>query len=179
MNRHFLCSALLASLLCVATGRADTAPADTKVPAYVLKNRSAFTPVADDHRAPFWPIGWVKRKPMTVASAAPALVVEAPKIVLDAKNFKVTSILLGSPALAIINGRTYSEGEFLRTPRAAVAPVAAGAAPAPAAPRIRLYRINDGSVALQCQEQIITVALQRPELAQRKADAELLLEDRP
>jgi hypothetical protein len=153
---------------------AEETAAAPKAPAYVLKNKSTFTAPSDEQRAPFWPIGWTKRRPMQVASAAVRTVV-VPKVVLDEKSFKVTSILLGNPSFAIINGRTYAEGEFLRAPKVAAAP---GTTSAPAA-RTRVYRINDGSVVLQNQEQLITVALQRPELVQRSAVEELLSEDRP
>lgn len=162
---------LVVTLGCAAAVRAEDAP---KPPPYVLKNKSVFTAVADEQRAPFWPIGWVKRRAMQVATAPIAHAVEAPKPVYDEKCFKVTSILLGNPSLAIINGRTYSEGEFLRMPKPAATPGV------PAAPtvRIRVFRVEDGRVVLQYQEQFITVALQRPELAQRKAE-ELLSDDRP
>jgi len=157
------------AVVCAAALHAEDA-ASGNLPAYVLKNKSTFTPVSDEQRAPFWPIGWVKRKLAPVASS-PVQAVEVPKVVLDARSFKLTSILIGNPSLAIINGRTYSEGEFLRTPR--------GAAAAAPLPRVRVYRINDGSVVLQNQEQLVTVALQRPELTQRSDKEELLLEDRP
>ena len=168
---------LILSVVCRPAAHAEDAAADSKPPAYALKNKSAFNAPTDDQRAPFWPIGWVKRKPMQAAAAGPVRVVEAPKVVtLDPKNFKVTSILVGSPSLAIINGRTYSEGEFLRVPRAAAATAASPAVPAP---RVRVYRINDGGVLLQNQEQFLSVMLQRPELAQRKGEEALLSEDRP
>ncbi len=173
--RHVHFGLILTVVCSTATLAADPASVSAP-PAYALKNKSVFTAPTDDHRAPFWPIGWVKRKSIQVATAAPARVVEAPKAVaLDPKNFKLTSILVGNPSLAIINGRTYSEGEFLRMPRTAVAMAGTPAVPAP---RIRVYRVNDGAVVLQNQDQLLTVALQRPELAQRKGE-ELLLEDRP
>jgi hypothetical protein len=165
------------SALCAGHLHAGDAAADAKPEPYVLKNKSSFTPVTDEQRAPFWPIGWVKRRPV-LAATGPVHVVEAPKVTLDAKSFKVTSILLGNPSFAIINGRTYSEGEFLRAPKA-VAVAGAPSAPAAPAPRIRVYRINDGQVVLQNQEQLLTVSLLRPELLQRGGVEELLSEDRP
>ena len=148
-----------------ATPAVPSAP----VPAYVLKNRSNFSNAAEVTRAPFWPIGWVKKQAVV---AGPAPVVEAPKVALDPKNFKVTSILLGagtSPSLAVINGRAYSEGEFLRMPKVpGVAPV-----------RIRVQRIADGAVVLQNATQTLTAELQRPELNNNKRpDEPLLSEDR-
>lgn len=185
MNHRSISLAILLSAVGAGAAFAEDAAAGSKAPAYVLKKRSAFSPLADDQRAPFWPIGWCKRKPVAAAAAAPAQVAEAPKMKLDARNYKVTSILLGNPSLAIINGRTYSEGEFLRTPRTAVAAHGGAARPAPATtaaapvPRIRIYRITDGNVVLQGPDQYLTVPLLRPELAQRRGEEELLLEDRP
>ena len=149
---------------------ADPAPAPDKaadpVEPYVLKKRSEFAATADaDARAPFWPIGWKKRKP-GVVQASQAVPVAAP-VVLDEKSFKVTSILLGSgttPSLAVINGRAYSEGEFLRMPKGTATPA-----------RIRVQRINDGSVILQNANQTMVASLVRSEL-QNKRSEELLLD---
>lgn len=148
----------------------DPAPASADpAPPYELKNRSAFIRVEENARAPFWPIGWVKRKVGTAADAqaAPA----TPRVQLDEKSFKVTSILLGSgstPSLAVINGRAYSEGEFLRFPKGSARPPA----------RIRVQRISDGHVVLQYAEHTLVAALQRPELSERKAEELLLDPDR-
>jgi hypothetical protein len=174
MSPRFVCCILAASISSFASIRAEDIAPQEKAPAYVLKNKSSFTSVAEDQRAPFWPIGWVKRKPMQIATT-PTRVVELPKVVIDAKSFKLTSILLGNPSLAIINGRTYSEGEYLRTPKVAGAVAVA----TPPAARTRVFRINDGHVVLQLQDQLITVPLQRPELVQRSNVEELLNEEKP
>lgn len=189
-TRHLLTVA--GSLLCAASLQAENAapakPADAPAMAapapapYQLKRRSSFACAAATARAPFWPIGWVHRKGVSSAVATAAV----PKSVLEAASFRVTSILLGSgPAasLAVINGRAYSEGEFLKMPRGAApavtaAPAVPGApAPVPAA-RIRVQRISDGSVVLQREDQLLTVALQRPELVLKKTDDTLLDEER-
>jgi hypothetical protein len=137
------------------------------VPPYDLKNRSTFANAVNVTRAPFWPIGYVKH----AKSGAPvaAQPVET-KVTLDAKSFKVTSILLGSgttPSLGVINGRAYSEGEFIRMPKT----------PGTPSPRIRVQRITDGSVILQNGDQTLVVGLQRPELSSPKPET-LLNEDR-
>lgn len=135
------------------------------VPPYELKNKSSFANPVDITRAPFWPIGWVKRARTGPTMAAQQ--VEAPKVTIDASQFKVTSILIGSgatPSLAVINGRAYSEGEFLRMPKTGGP-----------APRIRVQRISDGTVALQNGNQTLTAPLQRPELSNPKP--EILLND--
>jgi hypothetical protein len=137
------------------------------VPPYELKNRSSFTTAPGIARAPFWPIGWVKRDKNMVA-AAPVQDL-TPKVSLDAKSFKVTSILLGSGAtasLAVINGRAYSEGEFLRLPRT----------PGTTPPRVRVQRITDGNVTLVYADQTVVAPLARPELSNPKP--EQLLDDK-
>jgi hypothetical protein len=135
---------------------------------YELKNKSTFAAADPNARAPFWPIGWVKRKPGIVQqSVAPSV----PKVLIDEKAFKVTSILIGSgttPSLAVINGRAYSEGEFLRMPKGGPTPQV----------RIRVQRINDGSVALQNADQTMIAPLMRPELSERKSEELLLDPDR-
>ena len=157
------------SLLGAADTRAeDAAP---KVESYRLANISSFK-CAETQRAPFWPIGWVKRaKGGTAQVDAPS----APKFVFDPKSFKVTSIMLGPPALAVINGRPYAEGEALRQPRG---PAGATLPQLPPGVRVRVQRIADGEVILQCEDQMITAMVQRAELSAKKDERELNLEDR-
>ncbi len=160
-----------AGLLSAATLHAeDAAPAKAEpvLEPYQLKNRSSFACEVQDARAPFWPIGWVHRKGAGSAVATN----EAPREVLEPKNFRVTSILLGTGggSLAVVNGRAYGEGEFLRTPRMAPG--------APAAARTRVHQIADGFVVLQRETQLVTVALLRAELAQKKFEEPLLDGDR-
>lgn len=139
---------------------------------YLLKSRSKFELPAGT-RAPFLPVGWAK------GAVAVAAVVEAPKPVLTEKMFRVTSISLGSPSLAVINGRAYSEGEFIRMGKLPVAAgkVSAGGAPG-ASPRVRVQRISDGVVVLQADQQQLTVRLSRPELESRRPELETLSEER-
>jgi hypothetical protein len=120
------------------------------VPAFELKNKSSFTP-AGGTRNPFLPIGWkgaavvvqpVSKKPLTTADA-----------------FRVTSILVGSPSLAVINGRSYEEGQMIRMGK-----VDSKAKPGTSQPRVKLYRIGDGVVQIQVEDQLITVPLRRGEL---------------
>jgi hypothetical protein len=157
-----LAAALLLSAGALRAEDAAPAKADA-VPPYELKNRSVFGKVDDFARAPFWPIGWVKRKN---ASGGEVQTPVAPKVLVDEKSFKVTSILIGSgtvPSLAVINGRSYGEGEFLRMPK--------GTAPAQ---RIRVQRINDGNVILQNADQTLVAMLHRQQLSAPKADEPLL-----
>jgi hypothetical protein len=135
----------------------DATPAAVTPPRYELKNKSGFA-VAPETRVPFWPIGWQKGGPV---AATPV----TPQIQLDPEMFKVTSILLGGLPIAVINGRSYEEGQFLRLPKGSTV-------------RIRVYRIGDGKVWLQAGEQILAVGLKRPELNERKGDTELLNEEK-
>ncbi len=147
----------------------DPAPAKADpVAPYELKHRSEFAAADQNGRAPFWPIGWVKRKAGVVAAAAAA---PPPRVIIDEKSFKVTSILLGTgttPSLAVINGRAYSEGEFLRIPKSGTTPPV----------RIRVQRINDGTVILQNADQIMVASISRPELSSKRSEDILLDPDR-
>lgn len=161
---------VLAGTAVAAVATAQDASNEAPVGLYKLKNRSAFT--APDHsRTPFWPIGHVKKGNMGTQ-----VVVEAgPRLNLSPEQFSVTSIVLGNPSLAIINGRAYGEGEFIRQARTARTKAADDRL------RIRVTRITDGMVTLQSMDgQSINVPLRRPELNERKSDGEeeLLLNDR-
>jgi hypothetical protein len=126
---------------------------------YELKNRSAFT-AQDSTRPPFWPIGWVKR-----GASMPVMAPAAPRVTLDEKAFVVSSILLGNPSLAVVNGRSYREGEFLRLPRGADA-------------RIQVLRILDGGVQFKTGDQLFVTKLHRPEIEGKKPEESLLLDER-
>lgn len=150
-----------------APDAAPDAEAAAEKPRYELKNKSSFN-VAPGARQPFWPIGWVKR-----AANAPVEVASGPRFILEEKNFHVTSILAGPPAIAVVNGRAYEEGQFLRIPR-----TAQQAASGASGPRIRVHRIIDGQVWLSHENQIIPVSLRRPELNDKKIETELLNEQK-
>ena len=169
-------SVLLLSLSAVATQLSvagEPAP-DTSTAGYHLKNRSHFV-VSDDTRAPFWPIGWTpSAKNSSVHSEVASSGFE-----LKPEHFLVTSILVGSQSLAVINGRTYGEGENLRSTRTrnADGTLAKGAAgPAfPAGVKIRVQRISDGEVTLTSGVQSIKVPLRRPLLSEPKEPQEDIL----
>lgn len=159
-----------ATLLPFATQAAEEPPA---APGYQLKNRSSFT-ASDETRAPFWPIGWTKRATHAASSSADAPV--AAKSTIDPNNFKITSILLGSPSLAVINGRAYEEGEYLKNPRSKDGTPAPAGQAAPL--RIRVQQITDSAVVLQSGEEQATVRFNRPGFAAKGPVRDLLLEDR-
>jgi hypothetical protein len=137
-----------------------------KLAGYHLANRSTFN-APDTVRPPFWPIGWVHR-----AKGGPQAPVITPTLTPD--MFAVTSILMGRPSLVTINGRSYAEGEFIRTPRRGDNVKAV----LPAGIRARVTKIADGSVTLSAGDQTITVSLRRAELNGHKEE-ELLNSDDP
>ncbi|MEO6787794.1 MAG: hypothetical protein ABI318_16840 [Chthoniobacteraceae bacterium] len=153
-----------AQLLLTITGAAvvflGTARAESENPkAYELKNRSSFHADADA-RIPFWPIGW--KRPVIRPDGSTDAPRKATKFQIEPANFSVTSVLLGNPALATINGRSFGEGEVL--------PVVHGSERL----RVVLRAIRDGGVALEYEGQQIFVPMKRPELGskrgQQKAD---------
>lgn len=150
-------AAILGSLNAGEANPAAIAKPQADVGTYVLQKKSSFT-LASDHRAPFWPIGWVKR-----AQSGPSEIAHAPKARIDESSFNVTSILVGNPSLAVINGRAYSEGELIRMPK--------GSAPV----KVRVEQVTDGSVTLQCEDQRLVVPMHRPELPDHSSQAEPLL----
>ena len=158
MNATVLKLTLSAATLACVVGQAFAEVATPAPVKYELKKRSAFN-LPETTRPPFWPIGWVKKN-TTAVVAAPS----GPRVTLDEKSFAVTSILTGNPSLAVINGRSYTEGEYIRSK-------------GKGQPRIRVLRIYDGFVQLQCEDQVIAPKLRREELEPKKAAAEELLSD--
>jgi hypothetical protein len=154
-----LANTLILTIL-TATGVAH-AEANTSVEPYDLKNRSSFGAAAES-RAPFWPIGWTRPKQGAPEPenrvAAPK--VEAPKFQLSPDAFNVTSVLLGRPSIAVINGRSFQVGEPL--------PVIAGNERL----RVRLTGIDEQGVKLQLDQQpAIFVPMRRNILQKRDTPA--------
>lgn len=127
-----------------------------------LKEKSSFA-VQRGTRNPFLPIGW---KGGPIVSAPVAARQNTP-----ADAFRLTAILVGSPSLAVINGRPYQEGQVIRMPKID--------APKGAAPQVapRVYRILDGAVQIQAGEQILTVPLSRGKFNEIQPDAPLSTEE--
>lgn len=124
---------------------------------YELKNRSNFR-IDSEARAPFWPIGWKKPKAGVAASIAESVAVDAPRIQLQPGHFSVTSILMGNPPLATINGRAFEEGELL--------PVVYGTERL----RVVVRAIRDGAVWLEHEGHQIMVPIHRQELGPKRAE---------
>lgn len=159
--------------LCAQEAPATAAPAapatePVATAGYKLKNRSAYTLPAET-RSPFWPLGW--RKVAGVQNQ------ETVYVKLDPNQFVVSAILLGPPSLAVINGKHYEEGEYLRMPRPQTAEAAAALAKMP---RIRVARIVDGSVMLDSGGQQVMVPLRRAETlgGQRQQEELVPVQDR-
>ena len=122
-----------------------------KVPPMQLKTHSEFH-VDLNTRTPFWPIGWVRP-----SGSAPRVVGKKVEVEfqLEAKHFQLTSVLLGTPPLATINGRAFGEGEML--------PVMRGGERL----KVILRAIRDGGVTLDYNKQRLFVPL-RMEVATTK-----------
>lgn len=140
-------------LVALATGPCALAADSTKpalpqktVPALEVKAKSSFE-LGAGARNPFLPIGW--------KGSAVVTKVTTKKHATPAEAFRVTSILVGSPSLAVINGRSYEEGQMIRMPKDPKAN------PNLPAPRAKLFRIGDGVVQIQLEDQMIVVPLKR------------------
>jgi hypothetical protein len=128
---------------------AVAAPAPAVEP-YVLKSRSTFD-AALDARAPFWPIGWSKgarHAPVKPAVKGPA----AP--MLQADQFTVSGVLLGNPAMATINGRSFAQGEVI--------PVVLDGNRL----NLVLRSVQDGGVVLEYDDNVLFLPLRRQEVQQ-------------
>lgn len=140
---------LVISLYATICVPAIFAQAESKPEPYAVKNKSTFN-VKEGTRVPFWPIGWSKEK-LQSKEAAPVAPV-AKVYLIEPKDFKVTSVLLAHPPLAMISGRSYGEGEYL--------PVQAGGQPL----KVVVKAIRDGGVWLDQSGHQIFVPLKREEI---------------
>ena len=141
---------------------------------YRLKRQSSFKAGGVGVRVPFWPIGWVHLDGVTVVEAPPVVPLEP----FDAKGLRVTSVLIGSGvggSLAVINGRAYGEGEYLKIGR--VEGVEKGKVGVKAV-RVRVVRIWDGGVELERGVERARIGIERPELRGKKTEEVLGDEER-
>ena len=155
MIRHCIAVSSISFALCSVV-HAQTAAAAPAPVAYELKNRSSFA-IDPEARTPFWPIGWKKSN----KAFAPAVRV-APTIIrefqIQPQHFTVSSVLLGNPPLATINGRAFGEGEVL--------PVVVGGRPV----RVIVKGVRDGGVWLDQSGHQIFVPLRRQEIPNRQPE---------
>ena len=150
--------ALLAAFAAATTVTVHAEDAEVKTAGYKLKNRSVFSQ-PETARAPFWPIGWSK----PVAGQVTQQVEQAaPVATLDPEQFSVTST---AGSIAIINGKPYAQGEFIRAgkPKDAKSSVP-GVTPLPPGTKVRVARVADGVVILELNGQFTQLTLKRPEL---------------
>jgi len=96
-------------------------------------------------RNPFWPVGWVKQAPVSATPIAGPV----ESAVLRTEDYALTAILLGRPALAVINGREYAEGDFIIL--------------RPGAPKskVQVFEVRDGQVTLRFMSKDYTIFLKR------------------
>lgn len=141
----------LALLIALAASTTALAAEGEKVPPMQLKSHSEFH-VDLNTRTPFWPIGWVRP-----SGSAPKMIGKKVEVEfqLEAKHFQLTSVLLGTPPLATINGRAFGEGETL--------PVMRGGERL----KVVLRAIRDGGVTLDYNKQRLFVPI-RLEVATTK-----------
>ena len=92
-------------------------------------------------RNPFWPIGYVAR-----IKSAPN---EEQLLRIPVEQFKVTSIILDTPSIALINGKDYTRGQFLAMK------TATGTA------KLLITNIEDGFVTVQYKSIIAKLPITR------------------
>ncbi|MEO7932277.1 MAG: hypothetical protein ABIT76_03865 [Chthoniobacterales bacterium] len=83
---------------------AATPAATPVVNQYRAHTKSTFVP-PEKGRNPFWPIGFTPR--------AKTAVNEEQLLRIPIEQYKVTSIILDTPSIAVINGKDYTRGQFL------------------------------------------------------------------
>jgi hypothetical protein len=106
-----------------------------------VKNKSSFN-AAPGVRNPFWPIGWMKQ----VKGVAVPVVTKTEQGV-NASGFTLMSVFLGNPAIAVINGRDYQEGDKIRVNGAAT--------------EVQVVAIRDGEVVLRSGESQVAIRMKR------------------
>lgn len=149
----------LTLLLSVTSARAEKV---AKAERYDLKRRSEIS-LNREARAPFWPIGWQRPKdapqqPHQEGTPIKQIVVEPPKLQLSSESFTVSSVLLGHPSIAVINGRSFEEGQYL--------PVVADDQRV----KVKVRQIREQGVWLQLDQQPpVLIPMRRGQLLQPKA----------
>jgi hypothetical protein len=145
---------LFIAILLINSALAENAtPSAQNIEPYQLKRRSTFT-LGAETRVPFWPIGWDKSKPTSARKVIVAKPSAAPKPKFEIlpQHFSVSSVLLGRPALATINGRSFAEGEVL--------PVIADETRL----HVILKAVRDGGVWLEHEGRQVYVPMRRQEV---------------
>ena len=132
-NALFPALLLLASAVLPATGSAQTAEE------LGASKRSSFDAAAIQ-RDPFLPIGYTRQAADGLPSASNVALPPPTESFIRPEAFVVTSIAVDQLPLAVINGKTYGEGDTI--------PFNAGGQPI----KLQVYAIRDGGVVLRYNE---------------------------
>ncbi|HWB61200.1 MAG TPA: hypothetical protein VG733_17090 [Chthoniobacteraceae bacterium] len=144
MNKHLAITTLLLLGATAACHAQTQQAADSQTGGFKLKLKHTSSYSGAPAHNPFWPIGWAKSE--TTQNQA-----EEVAVPITADKFEVTSISTGSSPLAVINGKTYGEGETII------------ALYGDQKIKILVVAINDGEVVLQYLDRKYTIPLKRPE----------------
>lgn len=110
-------------------------------------------------RNPFWPIGWQKTDP------TPQIATQGPALPISPDLFNVSSISISSSPLAVINGRSYGEGEVIDA-------IYNGQRI-----KILVVRITDGDVTLQYMNRKFVVSQRRLDMTPKHSSKDDVLHD--
>jgi hypothetical protein len=146
MKKHLIFAAV--SALCLAA-LAPQARAQSSLAK--LTHRSEFKD--DGFRNPMWPIGWQKPARGSENNS------NDPQLPIGPELFNVTGISISASPLAVINGRTYAEGESIN------------ALYGGQHIKILVVQINDGNVVLEYLGIKFTVNQKRPDLVPKESPA--------
>lgn len=114
----------------------------------LIKERSSFRQ-SSEVRNPFLPIGWVKPAPQeVVAKSGGAPKVDHSALLFKPERFVVSSISTGAMPLALINGKTYGEGDLI---------------PLGEQESVQVERIRDGEVQLRFRDKTMNLTIKRSE----------------
>lgn len=116
---------LSAAILAGSAFAEEKAAPPAPKPGYTPAAKSAFN-IKGITRNPFEPIGFVP-------GVADAIKVDIPVVTPD--MFKVSSIIVGSPGVAVINGKDFAEGEFVPVPGQQT--------------KVQLIKVSDGQITLR------------------------------
>lgn len=108
--------------------------------AYRATTKSTFVP-PEKGRNPFWPIGFTPR--------AKTAINEEQLLRIPIEQYKVTSIILDSPSIAVINGKDFTRGQFLNL------------ATATGTIKLLITNIEDGFVTVQYKALIGKIPISR------------------
>lgn len=124
----------------IALGLAAIPVQAQSVDALELEKRSSYR--SPSERIPFWPIGWAPAGEVALTPVIQTEEIDTSFFTPD--KFSLTSISIGRLPLALINGRTYSEGDPI--------PVGAGHSG-------EVVAVRDGEAVLRFRDKTISVPL--------------------